>query len=166
VLGCTVASLATLGAIGLMAPTLSVPVSATESSSAPPLRTGPASSIPKPVLAQPQPQPAGAKSYTYRVEGNYRATMLGYTASNGDAILLNNTGNINTAGSSLPWTLTVDPEPNGGLNNLNASTLSSKGDSHITCTIVDDAGNVVATQTGRGAYASCFASTMGLGLPR
>jgi hypothetical protein len=34
-----------------------------------------------------------------------------------------------------------------------------KGDSVITCTITDDSGNVVETQTGRGAYASCFAST-------
>jgi hypothetical protein len=162
VLGCTVASLASLGAIGLTTPSVSAQPSANGSGpvASPPLPTGPAISIPAPVVAQPQA--TRSKTYTYRVEGNYRATQLGYTASNGDAIQLNNTGNINTAGSALPWTLTVDAEPNGGLNYLNASTLSTKGDSLITCTIVDDAGNVVVTETGRGAYASCFASTMGL----
>jgi hypothetical protein len=162
VLGCTVASLATLGAIGLTTPPVSAQPSANGSGpvASPPLPAGPAISIPAPVVAQPQA--ARSKIYIYRVEGNYRATQLSYTASNGDAIQLNDTGNINTAGSALPWTLTVDAEPNGGLNYLNASTLSTKGDSLITCTIADDAGNVVVTETGRGAYASCYASTMGL----
>jgi hypothetical protein len=88
--------------------------------------------------------------------------MIGYTASNGDAVQLNDTGNVHTAGSELPWSLTVDAEPNGGANNLQASTLSNKGDSVITCTISDASGNVVETRTGRGAYASCFASTSSL----
>jgi hypothetical protein len=42
---------------------------------------------------------------------------------------------------------------------VSASTLSEKGDSYITCIITDDQGNVVASETGRGAYASCYAST-------
>ena len=98
--------------------------------------------------------------YVYRVEGNYRATQLHYTASNGDDINLNDTGNINTAGSALPWTETVTPEPNGHPQVLSASTLSAKGDSYITCTISDQRGAVVATNTGRGAYAGCYASTL------
>jgi hypothetical protein len=98
--------------------------------------------------------------YVYRVEGNYRATQLHYTASNGDDIDLNHTNNINTAGSALPWTETVTPEPNGNPQSLSASTLSAKGDSYITCTISDEQGRVVATNTGRGAYAGCYASTI------
>ena len=91
--------------------------------------------------------------------GNYRATQLHYTASNGDMVTLNDTGNIHTAGSALPWNGEATPEPNGNPNVLSVSTLSAKGDSYITCTIADQQGNVVASNTGRGAYASCYAST-------
>jgi hypothetical protein len=56
--------------------------------------------------------------------------------------------------------LTVTPEPSGGLNSLNAGTLSSKPDTLITCSNVDDRGVVPATRTGSGAYASCDVSTM------
>jgi hypothetical protein len=77
-------------------------------------------------------------------------------------VQLNDTGNIHTAGFELPWSATVDAEPNGGTNDLQASTLSNKGDSVITCMISDASGNVVETQTGRGACASCFASTSSL----
>ena len=91
--------------------------------------------------------------------GNYRATQLHYTASNGDMFTLNDTGNINTAGSALPWSGEATPEPNGNPNVLSASTVSAKGDSYITCIIEDDKGNVVASETGRGAYAGCYAST-------
>lgn len=98
-------------------------------------------------------------SYTYEVTGNYRATQLHFTDSNGDMADVNNTGRIDTAGSKLPWSKTVSPEPNGNFQSLSASTLSAKGDSWITCTIKDNTGAVVATETGKGAYASCYAST-------
>ena len=58
--------------------------------------------------------------------GNYRATQLHYTASNGDMVDVNNTGRIDTAGSALPWTSEAAPEPNGNPNVLSASTLSEK----------------------------------------
>jgi serine/threonine-protein kinase len=106
--------------------------------------------------AAAQAKPA---KYVYKVLGNYRATQLHYTASNGDMVDLNNTGRVDTAGSALPWTGEAAPEPNGNPNVLSASTLSEKGDSYITCIITDDQGNVVVSETGRGAYASCYAST-------
>jgi hypothetical protein len=100
-----------------------------------------------------------ATGYTYEVTGNYRATLISYTASNGDSTMVNNNGTT-SSGADLPWTKTVTPEPNGNFQSLNASTLSSRGDSWITCTIKDDTGAVVATETGRGAYAGCYASTV------
>jgi len=45
------------------------------------------------------------------------------------------------------------------VNSLSASTWSDKGDSYVTCVIEDDKGNVVAADTGRGAYAGCYATT-------
>lgn len=104
------------------------------------------------------PERPAATSYTYEVTGNYRATQLHYTASNGDSATFNDNGTT-SSGSTLPWTETVTPEPNGNVQSLNASTLSSKGDSWITCTIRDNTGAVIATDTGRGAYAGCYAST-------
>ncbi len=106
----------------------------------------------------PEAQAKPAK-YVYKVQGNYRATQLHYTASNGDMVTLNDTGRIDTAGSALPWSGEAAPEPNGGVNSLSASTSSAKGDSYVTCVIEDDKGNVVATDTGRGAYAGCYATT-------
>lgn len=105
------------------------------------------------------PQRPAATSYTYEVTGNYRATQVHFTDSNGDSVDVNNTGRIDTAGAKLPWSKTVAPEPNGNFHSLNASTLSSKGNSWITCTIKDNTGTLVATETGRGAYAGCYAST-------
>lgn len=99
-----------------------------------------------------------ATSYTYEVTGNYRATLISYTASNGDSLMVNNNGTT-SSGAKLPWSMKVKPEPNGNVQSLNASTLSAKGDSWITCTIKDNTGAVVATETGRGAYAGCYAST-------
>ncbi|MCD2191562.1 DUF4190 domain-containing protein [Actinomycetospora soli] len=104
------------------------------------------------------PERPAATSYTYEVTGNYRATQLTYTASNGDSASFNDNGTT-SSGSKLPWSETVTPEPNGNYQSLNASTLSSKGDSWITCTIKDNTGAVIATDTGRGAYAGCYAST-------
>ncbi|MHC1562808.1 DUF4190 domain-containing protein [Actinomycetospora sp. C-140] len=104
------------------------------------------------------PERPAATSYTYEVTGNYRATQISYTESNGDSTMVNNNGTT-SSGSELPWTKTVTPEPNGNFQSLNASTLSSRGNSWITCTIKDQTGAVVATETGRGAYASCYAST-------
>lgn len=104
------------------------------------------------------PERPAATSYTYEVTGNYRATQISYTESNGDSSMVNNNGTT-SSGSRLPWTETVTPEPNGNVQSLNASTLSSKGDSWITCTIKDNTGAVVATDTARGAYAGCYAST-------
>src|SRR6185369_12131390 len=48
--------------------------------------------------------PGKPVKFIYRVLGNYRATQLKYTASNGDMVDLNHTNNIHTAGSALPWT--------------------------------------------------------------
>lgn len=121
--------------------------------------TAPSSGTTPYVGAPAAPAAPAATSYTYEVTGNYRATMLSFTDSNGDMTMLNETGNVNTMGSKLPWSKTVTPEPNGKFQSLNASMASTKGDSWITCTIKDNTGAVVATETGRGAYAGCYAST-------
>ena len=105
------------------------------------------------------PDRPAATGYTYEVTGNYRASMLSYTASNGDSTMVNNNGTT-SSGTELPWTQTVTPEPNGNFQSLNAHTSSTRGDSWITCTIKDNNGAVVATETGRGAYAGCYASTV------
>ena len=102
---------------------------------------------------------ARTTKYVYRVTGNYRATQLHYTASNGDDVTLTGTGRIDTAGSALPWSGEATPEPHGNPNRGSASTRSAKGDSVSTCTSEDDQGNVVASDTGHGAYAGCYAST-------
>jgi hypothetical protein len=89
--------------------------------------------------------------FIYKVLGNYWATQLHHTASSGEVVTLNDTGNIETAGSALAWIGEAAPEPNGNPNVLSASTLSEKGDSYITCIITHEAGNIVASETGRGA---------------
>jgi hypothetical protein len=159
VVGGTVASLATIGVLALAAPPLPSVTSPPTPLAAAPVSATPVLALPVTTTA-PEARTTPSKTYTYRIEGNYRATGVNYTASNGDAVMLNNTGDIGTMGAAPPWTLTVNAEPNGGFNNLSASTISNKGDSWMTCTILDDAGNVVRTKTGRGAYASCFTSTM------
>ena len=98
------------------------------------------------------PTAAAPTSYTYEVIGNYSAGSLSYTQSNGDS-------KIDVQGTKLPWKATVDPEPNGNGQYLSATTNSTKGDSSITCTLKDDKGNVVDTDTKKGAYASCMVRT-------
>lgn len=111
------------------------------------------------VGAPAAPVAAKPTSYTYEVTGNYRATQLSFTDSNGDSVQFNNTSDTRTSGSTLPWSKTVSPEPNGKGQYLNAQTMSTKGDSWITCTVKDDKGAVVATDTGKGAYATCMTDT-------
>ena len=48
--------------------------------------------------------------YVYKVLGNYRATQLRYTASNGDMESVNENGTV-TSGSDLPWSGEAAPEP-------------------------------------------------------
>lgn len=104
------------------------------------------------VGAPAEPAPAASTSYTYEVTGNYSAGSLSYTDSNGDSTM-------DVEGTKLPWKKTVKPEPNGKGQYLSASTMSTKGNSWVTCTLKDDKGKVVDTQTGRGAYASCTLMT-------
>lgn len=98
------------------------------------------------------PVPAAPTSYTYEVTSNYSARTLSYTESNGDST-------IDVEGTELPWRKTVEPEPNGNGQYLSASSESTRGDSWITCTLKDQNGTVIETQTDRGAYASCMLRT-------
>jgi hypothetical protein len=118
----------------------------------------PAPASPVPVNAAP----AKPTSYTYEVTGNYPASFFDYTDSNGDSIATyQQESGLGDHSKKLPWSKTVTPEPNGGVNSLGAQTTSSKGDAWITCTVKDDKGAVVSLQTKRGAYAQCYASSIG-----
>ncbi|HEY2206951.1 MAG TPA: hypothetical protein VGH99_21025 [Pseudonocardia sp.] len=151
-LGCTAGALATVGLVALVTPAVSGPPAPVTSAGA----TVSAPTVATPATAPLAPPPRGrSTTYTYRVEGNYRAGSVGYPGSTGDAPRLN--GSRTLTGTDLPWTRTVRAEPNGG-DTLSAQILSGTGDSVITCSITDDQGTVVATQTGRGAHASCSVS--------
>jgi hypothetical protein len=59
---------------------------------------------------------------------------------------------------SAPWTLNVETAAWGAdaKPNLMASSTSTKGDTTVTCTIADDSGRVLATQTRESAFAGAF----------
>lgn len=104
--------------------------------------------------------PFAAVNYTYEVTGNYPARFFSYTDSNGDSVATYQLPN-DDAPHELPWRKTVEPEPNGGLNSLGAATSSNRGNAWITCTLKDDQGRVIDSDTARGAYAQCYASSLG-----
>jgi len=85
-------------------------------------------------------------SYVYTVESNYPVT-LAYTDSNGDQ--------ISVSSISTPWTLNVDTAEWGAdaRPSLIATSTSTKGDTTVSCTITDDAGQVIANQTRESAFA-------------
>ncbi|GAA4698541.1 hypothetical protein GCM10023215_41170 [Pseudonocardia yuanmonensis] len=86
-------------------------------------------------------------SFTYTIETNYPA-LIGYTDARGDQ--------VSSSQIDGPWTLVV---PTGGWGkdatpSLHATSTSSKGDTTLTCTITDDKGAVVVTQTKATAHAA------------
>jgi hypothetical protein len=97
------------------------------------------------------PTPAGREggrsaSYVYTVESNYPVTLT-YTDSNGDQ--------ISVSSISTPWTLHVDTAEWGtdARPSLIAGSTSTKGDTSVSCTIMDDAGQVIANDTRESAFA-------------
>ncbi|MFC5061119.1 DUF4190 domain-containing protein [Actinomycetospora atypica] len=115
-----------------------------------------------PSYSAPTAEAPKPTSYTYEVTGNYPALFFNYTDSNGDSYATyQHESGLGDHSKKLPWKKTVTPEPNGGVNSLGASTSSSKGNAWITCTVKDDKGNVISTETKRGAYAQCYASSLG-----
>ena len=80
------------------------------------------------------------------MESNYPVT-LAYTDSNGDQ--------ISVSSISTPWTLNVDTAEWGAdaRPSLIATSTSTKGDTTVSCTITDDAGQVIANQTRESAFA-------------
>jgi serine/threonine protein kinase len=88
-----------------------------------------------------------APAYVYAVESNYPVTLF-YTDSNGDQ--------ISATSVPAPWRLDVDTSAWGAdaTPSLTVGSTSTKGDTTVTCTITDDQGTVIATQTRESAYAS------------
>ena len=88
-----------------------------------------------------------APAYVYTVESNYPVTLF-YTDSQGDQ--------ISATSVPAPWRLDVDTSAWGAdaTPSLTVGSTSTKGDTTVTCTITDDQGIVVATQTRESAYAS------------
>ncbi|GAA0931792.1 serine/threonine-protein kinase [Pseudonocardia zijingensis] len=86
-------------------------------------------------------------SYVYTVEANYPVT-LSYTDSNGDRITVSSV--------PAPWNLTVDTSAWGADATplLSVVSPSTKGDTTVTCSISDDSGRVLATQTKESAFAA------------
>jgi hypothetical protein len=112
----------------------------------PPTTTAPATPlIPAPV-ARGDERPV---SYVYMVESNYPVTLM-YTDSNGDQITVSSV--------SAPWTLNVDTAAWGAnaTPRVMASSTSTKGDTTVTCTIADNSGRVLATQTRESAFAGAY----------
>ncbi|WP_219412706.1 serine/threonine-protein kinase [Pseudonocardia nigra] len=88
-------------------------------------------------------------SYTYSVESNY-PVRVGYVDSNGDQVRASEVG--------APWKVTVTTGAWGtdARPYLTASSSSTKGDTTVSCTITDDQGQIVASETTESAYASAF----------
>lgn len=106
--------------------------------------------IASPVVPAPAPAPNGGgrpATYVYTVESNYPVTIT-YTDSKGDQISLSSV--------NAPWTVDVSTAAWGAdaTPMLIAGSISTKGDTAVTCTIADDQGRVLATDTHAAAYAS------------
>lgn len=108
-----------------------------------PTTVAPATPIVQSPVARGGERPA---SYVYTVESNYPVTLM-YTDSKGDQ--------ISVSSASAPWTLNVDTTEWGAdaRPSLIASSASTKGDTTVSCTITDDAGQVVANDTREAAFA-------------
>jgi serine/threonine-protein kinase len=117
-----------------------------------PASTGPAAGpiTPRVTTAPVAPAPSGGgrpATYVYTVESNYPVTII-YIDSNGDQITVSSV--------DAPWTLDVSTAAWGADARpmLTAGSTSTKGDTTISCTIEDDQGRVLATNTRAAAYAS------------
>jgi serine/threonine protein kinase len=111
---------------------------------APPATLAPATPVLPGPVARGGDRPA---SYVYTVEANYPVTLM-YTDSNGDRITVSS--------ASAPWTLDVDTAAWGAdaTPSLTVMSTSTKGDTTVSCSISDDSGRVLATQTRESAFAS------------
>jgi serine/threonine protein kinase len=111
---------------------------------APPATLAPATPVLPGPVARGGDRPA---SYVYTVEANYPVTLM-YTDSNGDQITVSS--------ASAPWTLDVDTAAWGAdaTPSLTVMSTSTKGDTTVSCSISDDSGRVLATQTRESAFAS------------
>ncbi|NMO93703.1 hypothetical protein [Actinomycetospora sp. TBRC 11914] len=107
--------------------------------------------LPYPVARETRAQSA---AYVYEVSSNYPVSGLDYIASNGD---LERLGTLAGSAVTAPWSLRVEPEPNGKAQRVSAYSGSDKGDTWITCTLRDASGAVVQTATDRGAQVQCSA---------
>ncbi|QYN39112.1 protein kinase [Pseudonocardia sp. DSM 110487] len=123
----------------------------TDSASLPTTTSPAAGSITPRVTAAPVvPAPSGGSrpaTYVYTVESNY-PVMIIYTDSKGDQVTLSSV--------DAPWTVNVSTTVWGADARpmLTAGSTSSKGDTTVSCTIADDQGRVLATNSSATAYAS------------
>ncbi|MHA6617744.1 serine/threonine-protein kinase [Pseudonocardia sp. DLS-67] len=113
---------------------------------APPTTVAPATPIVPGPIGRGGERPA---SYVYTVEANYPVTLM-YTDRNGDRITVSSV--------SAPWTLDVDTSAWGAdaTPSLTAMSTSAKGDTTVSCSISDDSGRALATQTREAAFASAM----------
>lgn len=90
--------------------------------------------------------------YTYTVESNY-PVFLTYTDGAGDS--------VQEQSVATPWTKEISTDAWGAdaRPNLIASSSSSKGDTTLTCKIIDDQGQVVASNTKATAFAGVICLT-------
>jgi hypothetical protein len=110
------------------------------------------SARPTPQAPTPGPIAFGgeqADAYVYTVESNYPVNLV-YTDSNGDR--------ISASSVSAPWRLDVNTDAWGADARpmLMANSSSTKGDTTVTCTIIDGQGEVVASQTRESAFAAAM----------
>ena len=86
-------------------------------------------------------------SFTYTIDTNHPA-LIGYTDAKGDQ--------VTSSRIEGPWKLVVPTEGWGkdATPSLHATSTSSKGDTTLSCTITDDKGTIVATQSKAAAHAA------------
>lgn len=114
-----------------------------------------------PIVSSPQVTPPGSSAgsshpafYVYAVESNYEV-VLTYTDSRGDQ--------VQQMSVPTPWRMEITTADWGAdaRPSLVAGSASTKGDTTVTCTITDDQGNVVATQTKEAAFVSVACLSFG-----
>jgi protein kinase-like protein len=111
---------------------------------------------PAPEPSAPPAAPTGDRPafYEYAVQSNHPITLV-YTDSAGDQ--------ITDLSAEAPWTYRATTAEWGrsATPMLVASSTSTRGDTTVTCTITDDTGRVVASNTQEAAFASALCLVFG-----
>jgi len=135
-------------AVGHSAGVAQAQAAANPEAPAPPLTTAASEAVP--AAPEPAPDTGGRPAvFVYTVESNYPVTIY-YVDSKGDQVTLSSIDG--------PWTLEVSTADWGAdaTPMLNVTSSSTKGDTRVSCTIADDTGRILATDTRAAAYASAY----------